>query len=514
MRFAIVSDLHSNLQAWNATLLDIRSSRIDHIICLGDIIGYGPSPAEVLQSAHENVHSFVMGNHDAAICGKLGVDLFSDQARETLQWTRRQLGNSAIKVLSSFPLVLDGDSFLCTHGNFIRPESFDYILGPDDAEACWKSVKHQLLFAGHTHEPALYLQGPSNTPHLIAPQDFELEPGKRYLVNVGSVGCSRDNDPRASYCIFDNKAKAVYWRRIPYDLDAHRKAYEQVGRDPSASTVLQSDPRQGTTPLRKRLDFAPPNSTAKSAKNVVDVVSIRTLQRTTRRWKLISTLLITLLGIAAGAWGVWVQKNSPRPMVVRESTVYPLFAKPGSESPNLLPTPIVQKYPGQPVPGWLLAIGDTHHQSITLSPDNQGTPTFTLISQTKTEELAVWSAPIEVTPGMSFYPDVAFLRSPDFSGNAGISVTLLRNDGSSQLVQQFYTQEPGTPRSDGWARAKRKFVVPANGTRIQIKLGGRFTGTVRIKNITLGYSAKEPVNRPARQSASQPEKGGAAQKGS
>ncbi len=491
MRYAIVSDLHSNMQAWNAVLLDIRSSRIDHIICLGDLVGYGPSPATLLQSAHENIHSFVMGNHDAVICGKLGDDLFSDHAQEALRWTRSQLGPAAIKVLSSFPLTLDGGSFLCTHGDFTRPEYFDYILGPDDADACWKCVNHQLLFAGHTHEPALYLQGPSRIPRSIPPQDFELEPSKRYLVNVGSVGCSRDNDHRASYCIYDTKSNSVFWRRIPYDLDAHRKAYEQAGRDPAKSTVLQSDPRGGTIPLRERLDFAPPSTAAKSATGVADVASIRTLQRHARRWKLASVLLITLLGLAGGTWGFWLQKTTKRPVIIREQIVTPLLARPDGEITNIFPSPAIPSRAGDPIPGWLLTIGNSRCQTITVTPDSNGAAVVVLSSQDPDEEIAMMSAPIDVSPGMSFYPDISFCKSTNFSGTAGITVSLVRNDGGEQQqVHQFYTQEPGAPRADGWSRARRKFVIPAKGTRIQLKMGGRFTGTVKIKNIILGYSSK------------------------
>lgn len=490
MRYAIVSDLHANMQAWNAVLLDIRSSRVEHIVCLGDLIGYGPSPAELLQSAHEHIHSFVMGNHDAVICGKLDDEGFSEPARDTLRWTRRQLGNAAVKVLSSFPLMLDGGGFLCTHGDFTHPESFDYILGPEEAGACWNHVPHQLLFAGHTHQPALYILGASRIPRQVTPQDFEVEPDKRYLVNVGSVGSSRDRDSRASYCIYDTKANAVYWRRIPYDLDAHRRDYERAGRDPETSVVLRADPRRDSAPLRERLDFAPPRSPAKSATNVVDIKSIRTLQRRARGWKMATVMLTALLGLAGGAWGFWWKQSAPRPLVIREQIITPLLARPGTQSTNLIPAISLPRSPGRPLPGWSLALGDSRCQTISAEPDTNGIPVFVLSSGAPAEELAILPAPIDVTSGMSFYPEALFAKSADFSGTAGITVSLVRNEGGrEQIIQQFYTQEPGPPRSDGWARARRKFVIPAKGTRIQLKIGGRFTGTVKIRNITLGYSA-------------------------
>jgi len=496
MRYAIVSDLHSNLQAWNAVLLDIRSNRVDHIACLGDVVGYGPSPAEVLESAHENINSFVMGNHDAVICGKLGDSLFNDQAREAIRWTRRRLGKAAVTFLSNCPLMLDGEFFLCTHGDFTCPEAFNYILGVDDADNSWKSVHHQLLFAGHTHEPALYLLGPSGIPRAIAPQDFELEPSKRYLVNVGSVGCSRDSDHRASYCILDTASNAVYWRRIPYDLDAHRKDYERAGLDPASSVVLKSDPRRGAIPLREHMDFAPARSAGETATGVVEVMSIRVLQRRARFWKLSSTLLIVLFGLAGGAFGGWRQNSTVRPVSIHEPVIVPLTATPGTETTNLLPL-ITNPVPaGSPVPGWTMELGDSRCQSIAVETDPHGTTYFVLMSKTSREEIAITPAPIDVAPGMSFYPDVAFSKSDDFSGTVGIVVSLvIDNGGKESLIQQFYTQEPGVPRSDGWARARRKFVIPAKGRRIELKIGGHFTGAVKIKNITMGYADRSSSDR-------------------
>jgi len=153
MRFAIVSDIHSNLQAWNAALLDIRCNSIDKIVCLGDVVGYGPNPAEVLKSVHENVDYIVLGNHDAVVCGKMDASLFNDQACEIIEWTQAQLNNNAVKFLNSLPLSLASPAFRCTHGDFSQPEAFLYIIDPEDAVASWQTREEQLLFVGHTHTP-------------------------------------------------------------------------------------------------------------------------------------------------------------------------------------------------------------------------------------------------------------------------------------------------------------------------------------------------------------------------
>ena len=126
MRFAIVSDLHSNLQAWNAVLLDIRSQKLDRIICLGDVVGYGPDPAEVLRSVHANVNHLVLGNHDAVVCGKMDETLFNESARQIIDWTRGQLNREARRFLGSLPLSLDAGLFRCAHGDFSEPGAFNH----------------------------------------------------------------------------------------------------------------------------------------------------------------------------------------------------------------------------------------------------------------------------------------------------------------------------------------------------------------------------------------------------
>ena len=182
MKYAIVSDIHANLAAWNAVLLDIRSNGVDCIICLGDMLGYGPRPREVLESLYTSVDHFLLGNHDAAICGKIDPQCFNEPAREIIRWTAAQLGESAKKFLSRLPLCLAGENFRCAHANFDKPAGFHYVFEPQDAVAGWRKVQEPLLFIGHTHQPGIFVIGRSQTPRLIPPEDFMLEEGKRFLV--------------------------------------------------------------------------------------------------------------------------------------------------------------------------------------------------------------------------------------------------------------------------------------------------------------------------------------------
>ena len=145
MRYAIVSDLHANLPAWTAVLLDLRSLDADRIICLGDLVGYGPQPAEVLRSVYAEVNHVVLGNHDAVVCGKLDGSLFNETARQIILWTRDRLNAQALRFLRSLPLSLRGGGFRCAHGDLADPAAFRYVIDPADAAPSWSAVEDRLL---------------------------------------------------------------------------------------------------------------------------------------------------------------------------------------------------------------------------------------------------------------------------------------------------------------------------------------------------------------------------------
>ena len=233
MRYAFVSDIHGNLPAWNTVLADLAVHRVDRIVCLGDVVGYGPQPAECLRGVYAHVHQMVLGNHDAVVAGKMSAESFNDRAQRMIEWTQTRLGENARALFSSLPLVLKGPGFRCTHGDFTDPAVFNYVRTEDDARANFAAVPEQLLFCGHTHEAAVFLTGESGNVYKIEPQDFELEEGKRYLVNVGSVGSARDGDPRASYVIYDEERRGIYFHRVPFDFGAFRSAVAAApGLDP------------------------------------------------------------------------------------------------------------------------------------------------------------------------------------------------------------------------------------------------------------------------------------------
>lgn len=489
MRYAVISDLHANFQAWKAIHLDLRANRVDYTICLGDMVGYGPQPAEVLQAVYSEVDALVLGNHDAAICGKLDVSLFNPLAQASIRWTRAQLSRQAIRFLARLPLTLVGVGFRCAHGDFAAPAQFNYLLNPEDALPSWTTVDDPLLFCGHTHDPALFLLGPSGIPRGVPIQDFTVEAGKRYVINTGSVGHPRDGDPRASYCIYDAQTQSVFWRRVPFDLDAYRQALTEAKLDPTTAPFLNHDPRRERPAVRQLLCFSPPRTTAQAARNTVESQSLASLRRRGNVWRDIAVAALVVALAAAGYGWYELQRYRNRACVVPDpaplsAPVHPIAGV------NLLPQPGTPVTAGSACPGWRITLGNRYRQQVAVAIGAQGHPMFVLSSRAPNDELALSAPPVAVSPGMSVYPDALFLKARDFEGRVAMVVSLTRmTEKGEETLDQFYVKEPNQVRPDGWVRAKQKFEIPARCTRMQFHIRGTFRGHVSIKDFSLTTAA-------------------------
>jgi predicted phosphodiesterase len=230
MRYAIVSDIHANRQAWEETLNDILRQKVDATICLGDIIGYGPMPEPVLESVCEYVDDIVIGNHDAAISGRFAPEYFGERALRSLEWTRGKLHEDAVHFLGELPSLIEGEGFALVHAEALDPEVFGYIENPTDARLNLECNDYPLIFVGHTHVPDIYALGRhDHTVQRIPPRNFTIDPQCRYVVNVGSVGDPRDGTSEASYCIFDDETGQIVFRRLSFDLDAYLRDMADSG---------------------------------------------------------------------------------------------------------------------------------------------------------------------------------------------------------------------------------------------------------------------------------------------
>ena len=222
MRYAVISDIHANIQALKAVLNDINGQNIDRIISLGDLVGYGPNPLEVIALLNGVLNDSILGNHDAAVVGYFPINKFNDNARASLEWTVERLGKKELDFLSHQALEITFDNARFAHSNFCNSASFHYIISPNDALASFNACEEQLLFTGHSHIPGIFVIGNSGVPHWLPPIDFQAEDEKRYIINVGSIGIPRDNDSRASYCIFDTETQNIFFRKVPFD----RKSFQ------------------------------------------------------------------------------------------------------------------------------------------------------------------------------------------------------------------------------------------------------------------------------------------------
>ena len=229
MRYAIISDIHSNIQALQAILADIKKQNIDNVISLGDIVGYGPNPLEVIALLNGVLSDSILGNHDAAVAGYFPINKFNDNARASLEWTAEYLGKKELNYLSHQALEITFDNARFAHSNFSNSASFDYIISPNDALTSFNACEEQLLFTGHSHVPGIFVIGNSGVPHWLPPIDFQTEEEKRYIINVGSVGIPRDNDSRASYCIFDTESQDVFFRKVAFDRISFQNSLSTEG---------------------------------------------------------------------------------------------------------------------------------------------------------------------------------------------------------------------------------------------------------------------------------------------
>ncbi|MBR4652917.1 MAG: metallophosphoesterase family protein [Kiritimatiellae bacterium] len=243
MRYAIISDIHANAAALRTVLVDAQDMKADRVVCLGDVLGYGPDPVQALETVYSRVHVCLAGNHDDAVCGRCSTEDFNEFAASAVVRQRKALTSEALAWLGRLPYVSAMDGFACAHGDFTDPEAFNYILDPEDALPSFEARAEQLMFVGHTHQPGIFVIGESGVPHRLEPADFVVEDGKRYIVNVGSVGYPRSGLCRSFYCIYDDVSRAVFFRSLPFDLEGYREKMGGKGLDEAPWVVARARER-------------------------------------------------------------------------------------------------------------------------------------------------------------------------------------------------------------------------------------------------------------------------------
>jgi diadenosine tetraphosphatase ApaH/serine/threonine PP2A family protein phosphatase len=221
MRIGIFSDTHANIEALEAVIKALEAEKVDQYVCLGDTVGYGASPNECCALIRSKTAYTILGNHDAAVAGRMDYSYYYHAARSALDLHARLLQPENMQWLKNLPYeVRQGDVHFC-HGSPLNIEDFDYIFARDQAAQCleiWDQLA-QLTLIGHSHLCKSFALSPDGVYEVVSDK-FELRPGWKYIVSVGSVGQPRDYDPRASYVLFDTETKQFDFRRIDYDIKA------------------------------------------------------------------------------------------------------------------------------------------------------------------------------------------------------------------------------------------------------------------------------------------------------
>lgn len=240
MRYAILSDIHSNLAALEAVLKRLERERVDGFICLGDVVGYCASPNECCEHIRELNAVVVRGNHDLAAVTPGTEEWFTPAARKCILWTREQLTADNRDFLHALPPLAElAGAHLC-HGAVFDPDF--YTTTPHEALLSFAAMVLPVAFFGHTHYAEWFTQnGPGHMPaqHRMPEGGLlTIEQGRRYLVNPGAVGQPRDGNSQAGYAVWDTEAGAVALCRVPYNIHDTQQRMEEAGLPWSMSARL------------------------------------------------------------------------------------------------------------------------------------------------------------------------------------------------------------------------------------------------------------------------------------
>ena len=219
--YAVLGDIHANIDALSAVLDDSRAQGVTHFVCVGDVVGYNAAPAACIRAVRDELGCpCVRGNHDHYVSDP-GTNLadFHPSAAQVVEWTRSQLAADDVQWLHDLPLQKPVMGFMLVHATLDKPDHWGYVFENQQAEANFSYQYTPLCFHGHTHVPIIYSNEPGGVVH-YQPRDFTLELGQRLFINVGSVGQPRDGDPRASYVVYDMAARQIHFRRVAYDVQA------------------------------------------------------------------------------------------------------------------------------------------------------------------------------------------------------------------------------------------------------------------------------------------------------
>jgi predicted phosphodiesterase len=229
MKYGFFSDVHANLEALKACIIDFRAEKLDKLFFLGDAVGYGPNPDECVKLINDIAEVKLMGNHDYAALGLMETEYFNQYAAASMGWTKDSISEKTIEIMSDFELTREIDDILLVHSSPREPENWHYILDMEDAEENFDFFKQKICLLGHTHRPYIVFKSETGEAALSKETEEKIQGDYRYLVNIGSVGQPRDGDPRSCYLIYDSKERVIKLKRVQYDVKSTQKVMAEIG---------------------------------------------------------------------------------------------------------------------------------------------------------------------------------------------------------------------------------------------------------------------------------------------
>ncbi len=227
MKYAIFGDIHGNIDALNTVMEDARENECEKFVCLGDIVGYNAAPGECLDLIRDLDCPVVRGNHDHYCSTDASLDDFHPLAAKVITWTREKLSEDQIQFLRDLKYSRTVGGFTIVHSTLDMPDKWGYVFEELEAETHFNYQTTAVCFHGHTHVPLFFEKSTGVRRDFYTTIKIGL--GKKYFINIGSVGQPRDGDPRAAYVIYDTKKKEVELRRVEYDIAAAQQKIRDAG---------------------------------------------------------------------------------------------------------------------------------------------------------------------------------------------------------------------------------------------------------------------------------------------
>ncbi|MFO7949694.1 MAG: metallophosphoesterase family protein [Candidatus Fermentibacteraceae bacterium] len=223
MLLRVISDIHGNIQALEAVLDDPPGAEADETVCLGDVVGYGARPSRCISRVRRECTTVVRGNHDTGVAGLMELDFFNSAGREAVVWTRERMSADETDWLGSLPLTAEMDDLFLCHSNPHAPDTWGYVLYSHMALAACRDHPGQICLIGHTHLPLCWNEYGEPSQREEGSLDDVC------IVNAGSVGQPRDENPRAAYLLLDTDRGTWSHRRVRYDVSAAASDIREAG---------------------------------------------------------------------------------------------------------------------------------------------------------------------------------------------------------------------------------------------------------------------------------------------